>query len=208
MLTRLIFVALCLLTSAASADSITKTTQKSDSQFAARYLPNAASTVVHVASAHVWGFERPVIVAFYEYPVTFSDNSKNYGDNPDDKEVLGIAFLPVNSAEYRKFEIQGYGPEGATAQINSVFFSNTDNQSDKKLFVMVSWHTNAGVLYSTYAYEKPQLNSGSKSLVRLEKLSQTFGMECDYCPNSDQPNKPARYKTAADVKAELKRRMK
>ncbi len=208
MLTRLIGLVLCLLASTAFADTVTRSPQENDSQFVARYAPNTASTVVHVASSRVWGFERPVIVAFYAYPVTYADKSKNYGDNPDDKEVLGVVFIPVGAIEYRRFEIDGYGPEGAPAQINSVFFSNADNNSDKKLFVMVSWHNNAGVLYGTYIYEKPQMTSSEVKLIYLERLSETFGRECDYCPYSDHPNAPAKYKTAADVRAELKKRVK
>ncbi len=209
MLIRPIFAALCLFVSVgASGDTITRSPQENDRQFAAGYAPDEASAVVHVASARVWGFERPVVAAFYEHPVIYADKNKNYGNDPNEKEVLGILFLPTSSTEYRQLEIDGYGPEGATAQINSVFFSNTDLQSDKRLFVMVSWHTNAGVLYRTYIYEKPQLPPTAERLSFLERLSQQFAMECDHCPYGDHPNSPAKYKTAADVKAELRRQMK
>ena len=53
MLTRLMFIALCLLTGTSSVDTITKTLPENDGQFAARYAPNTASTMVHVASARV-----------------------------------------------------------------------------------------------------------------------------------------------------------
>ena len=122
--------------------------------------------------------------------------------------MLGVVFVPINSTEFRQFEIDGYGPDGANAEINSVFFARADRTSDEKLFVMVSWHTNNGALYRTYIYEKPQLNSGRRKLTYLAQLSQAFGMECDSCPHSDHPGRPARYKTAADVKAELKRLIK
>jgi hypothetical protein len=206
MLRSLLFIAFCLLPIAANAAPVQINPNESTKDFAARYAPNDASDVVHVASASAWHHDKPVIVAFYQYPVSYADKSKNYGDSPNESEVLGIIFVPVNATEYKKFEIDGYGPEGANAEINSFFFAKTDRSSDEKLFVMVSWHTNNGVLYSAHIYEKPQLNSSESKLVYLEQLSQTFGMECDHC--SVDPSRPAKFKTAADVKAELKRLMK
>lgn len=206
MIRTLLIMCFCLLEVAANAATIQINPQESAKNFAARYSPNDASEVVHVASASAWHLDKPVIVAFYQYPVTYADKSKNYGDSPNESEILGVIFIPINSTEFKKFEIDGYGPEGANAEINAFFFAKTDRPSDEKLFVMVSWHTNNGVLYSTHIYEKPQLNSSESKLVYLEQLSQTFGMECDYCPAN--PERPAKYKTAADVKAQLRRLIK
>lgn len=196
-------LAFCLLAVSANAESIQKKPQESAKDFAARYAPNSASKVVHTATASAWRLDKPIIVSFYQYPVSYADKSKNYGDSPDESEVLGVIYIPINATEFKRFEIDGYGPEGSNAEINSVFFAKTEKSSEEKLFVMVSWHTNNGVLYSTHIYEKPELTSSESKLVYLAQLSQTFGMECDHCPSN--PDRAAKFKTAADVKAELRR---
>jgi hypothetical protein len=199
---------LCLLAGSAIATTIQRNPQENEKDFVARNIPNDVSEVVHVASASVWSLDKPAIVAFYQYPVSYADKNKNYGDSPNEYEVLGVIFVPVNLTEYAEFEIDSYGPEGGNAEIDAVFFAKADKSSDKKLVVMVSWHTNNGVLHRTYIYEKPQLNSNEGKLVYLQQLSQPFGLECDSCPYGDHPRQPAKYKTAAAVKAELRKLVK
>jgi hypothetical protein len=206
MIRGLLIFAFCLLAVSANAESIQKKPQESAKDFAARYAPNSASEVVHIAAVTAWRLDKPVIVSFYKYPVSFADRSKNYGESPNESEVLGVIYIPINATEFKRFEIDGYGPEGSNAEINSFFFAKTDRSFEDKLFVMVSWHTNNGVLYSTHVYEKPELTSSKSKLVYLAQLSQTFGMECDQCPAD--PNRAAKFKTAADVKAELRRLFK
>ena len=208
MLHTLIVMAFGFLAASANAAAIQANPAEGPKEFAARYAPNDASEVVHVAPVSAWNLNKPLIVAFYQYPVSYADKSKNYGDSPNESEVLGVVFVPISPTEYRHFEIDGYGPEGANAEINSFFFARTDKTSDEKLFVMVSWHNNNGVLYSTYVYDKPQLTSATTKLTYLKELSQRFGLECDYCSDGDKPGKPAKFKKAADVKAELKKLIK
>lgn len=203
MLRPLVCMAFYLLTVAAHAATIQKSPHEAIQDFAKRNAPNSASEVVHVISASVWNLDKPVIISFYRYPISNADKAKNYGDFPNKSEVLGVIFMPVNSNEYRKYEIDSYGPVAGDAEINSVFFAKTEAASDKSLFVMVKWHGKHGVLYSTYIYEKPNLNTSKNKLVYLEKMSEVFKMECDYCPTSNHPGWPAKFKTAAEVKAEL-----
>ncbi len=82
--------ALCLLAAASNAATVHKHPRESAADFAARVRPNDAAQVVHLASARVWQLATPVIVAFYEYPVALADPGKNYGDAPDETEVLGV----------------------------------------------------------------------------------------------------------------------
>jgi hypothetical protein len=200
MLRSLLVIAFCLFPLATNAAAIQINSKESIEDFAARFAPNDASEVVHVASASVWGLAKPVIVAFYQVAES--------NDVGTPKDVLGVIFVPINSNQYERFKIDVYGPEGVAAQINSVFFAKTDKTSDAKLFVLVSWPANNGALYETLIYEKPEKNSKENMLIRFNKFNNTFGVECDYCPSSDHPDKAAKYKTAADVKAELKKLIK
>jgi hypothetical protein len=185
-------IILCLYSSYSWSDTTMRNSGESNENLVNRLIPGGASITHGVIKTTEWHFQSPALIAFYEH----EDN------------VVGLILVPTSKNKYEILEIDTYGPEGANAEIKSIFFAKSEMKEEKKMFVIVSWSNNSGTLYATYAYDRPQPNSGAEKLVPLVKLSSIFGMECNYCPYSGNPEEPAKYKTAADVKAELKRRMK
>jgi hypothetical protein len=183
---------LCLYASCSLAEVVIKNSTESNNEFVTRQIPAGGSIVHRVIETKEWDFAAESIITFYK----LSDH------------VVGLYFLPISENKYEKLEIDTYEPEGNPAEVQSVFFANDQIGGNKKMFVIVAWHNHAGDLYKTYAYDKPVPGATLSKLVFLERLSEPFAMEGDHSSQSEHPNRPAKYKTAADVKAELKRRMK
>ena len=161
---------------AASAGIAVRAPDESVEDFVLRYAPPESAIVHKIIETREWTPHGRVIVVFFEHPYPPPNN------DPDlfARLLTGKLFLPIAARKYEVLEIDSYGPEGRTAEIDSVFFAHTDSSTEKALFVLVSWHPNPGDLFRTFAYRKP-----SSRLVPPQLASLDIGLRvdggCIYC---------------------------
>lgn len=151
----------------------------------------------------------------------FSEGKIYFIKRDDDKAMEGcdnISFMLEykRDNQVKKEKIDHYTEDGGCPEIESVFFEKLRNK--EYVFVMVVWHQNhqgAGVYgedYQTYAYTKN--GKGILSLDRkISKDKNLSGFEGGVdCINDSNPNgddhceKTYKYKTAAALKAYLKKK--
>ena len=171
----LVCVALCCMT-AASAGLAVRAPDESLEDFVFRYAP-PASTIVHkIIETTEWMSHGKSIIVFFQHPYPPPNNDSSlYG-----QLLTGMLFVPTAGRKYEVVAIETYGPEGRTAEIDSVFFAHTNRSAEKALFVLVSWHPNPGDLYRTFAYRKPSLRKMPPQLTRLDIGLRVDG-GCIYC---------------------------
>ena len=190
MLKLLLFCTALFFTEAASAGTATRAPDESLENFVLRYAP-PNSTIVHkIIESSEWTPHGKMVIAFFEHPYPPPDN------DPDlyAQLVTGKLYLPIAARVYEVLEIDSYGPEGRTAQIDSVFFAKADRSIDKALIVLVSWHPNPGDLFRTFAYRKPTLIRPPTQLAPHDIALKLDG-GCIYCRKAPV--------TAAEVKRKL-----
>ena len=163
-----ILLALFMTAGSCLAETFIRTPGESVAAFAMRAAPpNAVEMVTSVESAE-WTFSAPAIAAFYRRPVIYADKSHNYGSDPNDYEVIGVLFIPVARGGYERVEIDSYGPEGSSAEIDQVQFTAPQDAVDSVLVVHVSWHPRPGGLKSACAYARPLPQHLPKTLARAK----------------------------------------
>lgn len=121
-------------------------------------------------------------------------------------DVKGYIYVSKNKKTYHQLIIDSYGPEGRNAKVETIFFANADDDSNKELIVLCSWKQQLkeiaeGKLYQTYIYDNFDFNNKSKKLIYLEGISNHFGSEFEGINEGVQHK--AKYKTAKDIKEEL-----
>jgi hypothetical protein len=195
-------VLLLLLTAFSISSRATKVERHPDESLPAllaRTAP-AGSTLAHPPIETVaWNFAGPAILAFYEMPKQIEGETYH--------EIDGLVLVPSATGQYEKIVIDHFGVEGGDPKIETVFFAPVGPDPKKRLFIIVSWpvrHADVGgTLYATYAYDPPRV-PGTKKLVYLERLSDQLSGGCD-CVRTDEPSTKAKFKTAADVRAALRK---
>ncbi|MCF6350603.1 MAG: hypothetical protein L3J23_06170 [Flavobacteriaceae bacterium] len=115
-------------------------------------------------------------------------------------------YTSTNKQTYHKSIIDIYEPAGRNAKIESVFFDNVDKDNTRELIILCSWvqrlqKTAEGKLFETYIYDLKQ-NEEDFELVYLNEISNHFGIEFEGV--QDGVERKAKYKTAIDIKRELK----
>ena len=176
---------------AVSAGIAVRAPDESVEDFVLRYAP-PESTIVHkIIETTEWTPHGKMIVAFFEHPYPPPNN------DPDlyARLVTGKLFLPSAARKYEVLEIDSYGPEGRTAEIDSVFFAHADGSTDRALLVLVSWHPNPGDLFRTFAYRKPSLKPLPTQLAPID-IGLRLDGGCIYCRKAPV--------TALEMKRKLK----
>lgn len=154
-------------------------------QFVQRHAPAGATMVHKLIDTEAWTPGKRAYIAFFELPPPPADS---VGD------VAGLLFLPVGPDRYRLVEIDRFGPEGRTAEIDSVFFAAVRGAPGRSLFVLVSWRPNPGPLYRTHAYRAPPSGSLPAKLDPLD-IGLRLDGNCVYCRKQAW--------TAADVRRRI-----
>lgn len=198
MWTKALVLLLIALSLSAQATPIERRPGESLATLLARTGP-AKGTLAHpLIETTVWNFAEPAVLAFYEVPKQL--------DGEESREIDGFVLVPFTAGQYEKIAIDHFGVEGGDPKIETVFFASVGSDPKKRLFIIVSWpviHADVnGTLYATYAYDPPV--PGTKKLVYLERLSDQLSGGCD-CVRTDEPSSKAKFKTAADIRAALKK---
>ena len=104
--------------------------------------------------------------------------------------------------------IKNFEEEGDTPKVEAVFLANADKDKAKELIVICSWlqrHYDVnGTLYRTFVFDDLRPRNNPTELSFLESISERVSGDCD-CEWRDGRKKISKYKTAASVKAGLKK---
>ncbi len=176
--------------------------QKNESakSFAKRYGPPETSLTHNVIETNTWGGKLDAIIAFYKQE--FEESDQLY------LRIIGYIYVPETENKYRKVLIDTFEPEGGDPYIESVFIFNPDTTGQPKLVIICYWpqvhHDFKGKLYDVFVYEVPYAPKKADRLKLDESISKQLrgGCECEW---RDGTKTTAKYKTADDVKAALRK---
>jgi len=196
----LFLLAFCLWTPFTYAEEVRRLEHETLEDFAKRNGPPQAELTHKVIETEVWGMQK-AIMAFYIVKIELKESTPV-------TQVDGYLFMPKSTDTYEKILIKNFEEEGDTPKIEAVFFANADKDKAKELIVICSWpqrHYDVnGVLYGTFIFDNLRPGANPTTLVFLEGVSERVSGDCD-CEWRDGRKKTSKYKTAASVKAGLKR---
>jgi hypothetical protein len=140
------------------------------------------------------------VLAFYETEFKASGQSE--------RKIVGYIFLLQDANTYEKILLGTFEPEGGPPQIEAVFFANADKDKPKELIVICSWlqrHYDVyGILYGTFIFDDLRTGTNPTQLSFLESVSRRVSGDCE-CEWRKGKKRTSRYKTAASVRAGLKK---
>ena len=181
--------------------SLKRNIGESAEKFVERTMTNDNSKITGKVIETKWNSET-VIFAF----IAVEEIQKNGTEHNVETNVEGNVFIPISENLYRKILIDSYVEEGAVAEIESVFFSNTDNDKQKELIVLCKWNQDrhaypiSGNLYQVYFYD--DLKKTPKVLTKIN-LDNKFPLEFDGTDDAGKISK-AKYTNAEKIKQKLK----
>jgi hypothetical protein len=185
------FAVALLLAAPVRASIVSRHANETAGSFAARNGPPQATLAHKVVETRAWGGRSKAIIAFYEQA---------------EDRIEGWIYLPEGPGTYRKVAIDTFQAEGGEPEIESVFFADAGGQ--KKLVVLCSWpqihHDLRGKLYGVFVYRAPRPGSTATRLEFEDGISRKLESGCE-CEWRDGKKTRARYKTAAEVRAALRR---
>ena len=180
----------------AAAHVVTRNKSESAGDFAVRYAPKGGELVGKVVETAAFGAKHAVI-AFYKL---------DFKAKSDYTEVHGYLFMPQAGDEYEKILINKFEAEGATPEIETVFFANADKDAARELVVICSWRQDhydvSGKLFATYIFDDVAGVKAPERLKYLKKISENVSGGCD-CNYRDHSKADKRFETAAQVKTGL-----
>jgi hypothetical protein len=181
--------------------SLKRNIGESAEKFVERTMTNDNSKITGKVIETKWNSET-VIFAF----IAVEEIQKNGTEHNVETNVEGNVFIPISENLYRKILIDSYVEEGAVAEIESVFFSNTDKDKQKELIVLCKWNQDrhaypiSGNLYQVYFYD--DLKKTPKVLTKIN-LDNKFPLEFDGTDDAGKISK-AKYTNAEKIKQKLK----
>ncbi|OXA93099.1 hypothetical protein [Flavobacterium hercynium] len=173
-------------------------------EVAERFKPKDAEIVHEVIQTKVWG-KKDVIIVFYASRY-IDDQSTTI---PFERQyVEGYFLIPDGAKNYKKVLIYKFEDDNVETIIQSVFFANADKDSERELIILTTCSHRLELLYDgteyyNYVFDNFDMNKIPKEMTYLSDISASIygGFEGQ---REDGPSK-ADFKTAADVKAELKK---
>lgn len=182
-------------------DSSAQNYKRKSSETAEQFVFRIKSDTLHVAHSvietTIWTVDKKAIIAFFGYDAP----DPNLGFNL----IVGYVYYPIDSDIYRQIPLEIIEEDGGLPEVISVFFVNADADNPKELGVLCKYtqrhYDYSGELYKGFIYENP--TAEKKTLKYDKKLLDKFSA-CD-CDFREAESTTAKFKTAQDIKAELKR---
>lgn len=165
--------------------------------FVKRIIPDTTILVHPVIETNVWDSAAKAIIVFYR-----DDDKKDI--NTGANAITGYVYLPLEKNAYRTIRIGTIEEDGGDPEVISVFFANADKDKTPELIVLVKHEQRhydyGGAFYGAFIYDNPDSNP---YLRYFGDLSAKFmGCECSWREGREEK---AKYKTAKEVKAGLKK---
>lgn len=170
---------------------------------AERFKPENATIVHSVIQTTLWGKENCIIV-FYEGRFT-EDTQYQYEHQYVDAYLL----VPNEQNDYKKVLIYHFEDDNVDTEIQSVFFANADSDPQKELIILSTCYHRLqylyeGTEYNTSVFDDFDTAKPPKKMTYLSKISTQLDGGFEGFLESN-PNSKALFKTASDVRKELKR---
>jgi hypothetical protein len=195
----LFLIAFLLGTTTSFAQEVKRLENETIEDFARRNGPPQSELAHSVIETDAWGHKKTVL-AFYEV------ESKTSGQT--ERKIVGYIFLSQDANTYQKILIGTFEPEGGDPKIEAVFFANADKDKAKELVVICSWpqrhYDFSGTLYGTFIFDDIRTGASPTELKFLENVSERVSGDCE-CEWRNGKKRTSRYKTAASVRAGLKK---
>lgn len=196
----LFLLAFFLWTPFSYAEEVRRLENETLEDFARRTGPPQAELTHTVIETEAWGKQKTVM-AFYIVEIKLKDATPT-------TQVEGYLFMPKSTDTYEKILIKNFEEESDTPKIEAVFFANADKDKAKELVVICSWlqrhYDVSGTLYSTFVFDDLRPGTAPIKLRFLEGVSERVSGGCE-CEWRGGKRKTSKYKTAASVKAGLKK---
>ena len=179
------------------AEEVRRLENETLEDFAKRNGPPQAELTHKVIETEAWGKQKTVM-AFYIVEIKLKDGTPA-------TQVGGYLFMPKSTDTYEKILIKNFEEGG---DVEAVFFANADKDKAKELIVicsrLVRHYDVSGTLYSTFVFDDLRYGANPTKLSFLEGVSERVSGDCE-CEWRDGKRKTSKYKTAASVKAGLKK---
>lgn len=184
--------------------SITRQENETSQMLAERLKPDSTEIAHTIIETRQLDTNKNVIIAFYKKTIYEVRQMKTYVDSSHYDIILGYSFVPTSDKNYKKIFIDTIPPDGGDPEIISIFFANADKDKNKELVVLCKYEQRhydySGDFYETYIFDYRKDRNKFKY---LNTLSETFwGCECG---NRNGKMEKAKYKTAKEVEAKLKK---
>jgi hypothetical protein len=200
----LIIIATLFSLSVSFGQSLIRQENETVEMFASRLKPDSTEIAHTVIETLELDTTKRVIIAFYKKTIHEVKQMATYIDHSQYDIILGYMFMPTSENNYERILIDTIPPDGGDPEIISIFFANADKDKNNELTVLCKYEQRHydydGEFYETYIFD---YFKDKKKFNYLSKLSETFwGCECGWRNGKTQK---AKYKTANDVKAKLKK---
>jgi len=197
----LIYIATILTGLASFGQTVKRQDSETTETFIKRLTPDTTQLVHQIIETNAWDTTSKAIIAFYGY-----DDSSDI--NTGFNEIAGHLYLPIGQNNYRDISFGPIGEDGGYPEIISVFFANADRDKAKELIVICKYEQRhydyGGEFYETFIYDNPVDNTDH--LTYFNALSEKFwGCECAWREEEKRKPETAKYKTAKEVKAGLRK---
>ena len=199
----IITLTLLLLTDFSIGQTFQRLNNETAEQFVTRLNSDSLKIEHKIIKTTSWDTTRKIIIVFY------SKKAKNINadqtDTINEQPIVGFLYFETQKQLYQKILIDTFD---LNDKIESVFFANADTDKDKELCILLSNKPDEyvckcdGTYYSTRVYDKPNFDSKIDRLKYLREISIKF--DCFDGVGRWNYIEEAKYKTADDVKKELK----
>jgi hypothetical protein len=164
-------------------------------------LPYADVMEQQVIETQVWGQER-CIIGFYIRPYHLPNTMEEL-----ELDLIGYLYRPIGNYSYERILIDTFENEGGCAELLSVFFVNADKDTAREVGVLVKWPVRHyqiyGDIYETRIYDDISSLQHPARLKFMENVSRKVSGGFD--GDNEETHRVARFKTAREVKAALKK---
>jgi len=204
----LIIIATFVLLSVSYGQSLIRQDNETTEMFANRLKPDSSEFAHTVFETKSLDITKNIIVAFYKKTIYEVKQMPTYIDHSNYDIIIGYLYVPISNNNYKKVLIDTISLGGGDPEIISVFFTNADKDSKRELIVLCKYpqvhYDYGGEFYETFIYDNPTDNT--ERLTYFNELSEKFwGCECAWREEEKRKPETAKYKTAKDVKARLKK---
>ena len=170
-------------------------------KIAEHFKPKNAVIVHQIIETDIWEMKNVVIV-FYE--------SKYLDEDKRERQYLeAYLLIPNQKNQYKKILISKFEDDNVDTEINSVFFANADRDKEKELIILTKnehrlQYLYDGTEYTTFVFDNFNKENIPKEMKLLADISnELFGGFDGFL--EDNPNSKAKYKTAEQIKTQLKK---
>lgn len=194
-------ILLLVLSLAGFSQSFERNPGESVDSFIARIKPDSSEMAHAVLETTELGTKEKIIIAFFRKTVHEVKQMDTYVDHSSYQYIIGHLYIPTGKNLYQQILIDTTYPEGGAPEIISVFFANADKDKNKELVILCKYEQRhydvSGAIYETFIYD---FVDGDTQYLEISKKFDAYDLWF-----RDGKREKAKYKTAADVKAALKR---